>query len=69
MEINGPVFIGFILAPTIKEILLFLIFHFQPEGKWKGFVSFVNIFEYLMASYCILFEFKHVSFQLVVEED
>ena len=45
MEINGPVFIGFILAPTIKEILLFLIFHFQPEGKWKGFVTFVNIFD------------------------
>ena len=39
MEINGPVFIGFILAPTIKEILLFLIFH-QEEANWKGFLIF-----------------------------
>ena len=38
MEINGPVFIGFILAPTIKAILLFFIFH-QQEPKFKGFLS------------------------------
>ena len=38
MEINGPVFIGFILAPTIKAILLFFIFH-QQEAKYKGFLS------------------------------